>query len=527
MSSDHLKRDISSTAILVASAGGMIGSGWLFSSFYSAKIAGPGALIAWVIATIFMIFIALPLCELGTIYPISGGLSNYPKYTHGIHVGFIFSWLIWLSYVVMTPIEVQAVLQYASVFYPELIHKNADIIELTKQGYCFAAVLMLLVVGINTFGIKIIAESNKFISIWKFLIPAIAAIAFIYSAKDFKNLASIDLTSHIAWHDIFSALALGGIAFAFTGFQNGLILAGEVKNPQRNIPISILGAVFIGFCLYFLLQFAFLVAVPSSSLHAGFKNLTFEADAGPLVGLGALLGLWFIVKLLLLDAIVSPLGTSLVYTTATSRILYGMAKNGFLPAFILKLNKNKIPYIALIINLLFGLLVFFPFPSWQKMVAFLSSTSILSYGVGSICLLALRVQKPDMHRPFKLPLHNLISYISFFVCNLMLYWCGYDIIYKLYIAVIIGFVISFIAYKKHDDNPIFKTVFWFFIYITLLTVISYLGNFGGINLLKPPFDYAALFMLSVIVLRWSTVVAAKFYTNSVPEKVVVETDVEK
>ena len=65
---------------------------------------------------------------------------------------------------------------------------------------------------------------------------------------------------------IFTALSAGGIAFAFTGFQNGLMLAGEVKNPQRNIPIAILGAVLIGFVLYFMLQFSFIAAIPHTIL---------------------------------------------------------------------------------------------------------------------------------------------------------------------------------------------------------------------------------------------------------------------
>ncbi len=212
------------------------------------------------------------------------------------------------------------------------------------------------------------------------------------------------------------------------------------------------------------------------------------------------------------------MGTGLVYTTATSRILYGMAENGFLPNAILKLNKNKIPYVTLIINFIFGMVVFFPFPSWQKMVAFLSSTSILSYAVGSICLLALRAQKPLMHRPFKLPLANMISYVSFFVCNLMLYWCGWDIISKLYIAVILGLVISFIFYKNKEEVHIFKTVFWFFGYVSILSLTSYYGNFGGKEILHSPLDYLALLILSVFVLRWSTVVGAKYFTHSVPER---------
>lgn len=106
-----LKRDISTTNVLVAAAGGMIGSGWLFSPFISAQIAGSNALIAWIIAAIFMLFIALPLCELGTMFPVSGGMANYPSFTHGPEVGFLFAWASWLSYVVMTPIEIQAIME--------------------------------------------------------------------------------------------------------------------------------------------------------------------------------------------------------------------------------------------------------------------------------------------------------------------------------------------------------------------------------------------------------------------------------
>ena len=102
-----LKRDITKINVLIAAAGGMIGSGWLFSPFISAQIAGSNALISWVIAAIFMLFVALPLCELGTMFPISGGMTNYPSFTHGQDVGFLFAWTSWLSYVVMTPIEIQ------------------------------------------------------------------------------------------------------------------------------------------------------------------------------------------------------------------------------------------------------------------------------------------------------------------------------------------------------------------------------------------------------------------------------------
>ena len=197
-----------------------------------------------------------------------------------------------------------------------------------------------------------------------------------------------------------------------------------------------------------------------------------------------------------------------------------MAENGFLPKYFLKLNKNKIPYLTLLVNFFVGILVFFPFPTWQKMVAFLSSTSILSYSVGSICLLALRIQRPDIPRAFRLPYPILISTISFFVCNLLLYWCGWDIISKLYFAVIIGFSIAYFCTEKNVKHSLFKTSGWFFIYMTCLSVISYCGTFRGANIIAYPVDYIALFFLSVIFLKWSTVVASKSYFKRPPDRVV-------
>ncbi|HEV2614342.1 MAG TPA: APC family permease [Gammaproteobacteria bacterium] len=489
-----LKRDISTVNVLVAAAGGMIGSGWLFSPFISAQMAGSNALICWIIAAVFMLFIALPLCELGTMFPISGGMSNYPTFTHGREVGFIFGWVSWLSYVVMTPIEIQAILQYASHIFPLLVTKENNMTKLSEYGYLAAFIIMGVVVLLNTFGVKLLAECNKYASIIKFAIPSLAILSLLYTAHGahtFGNV-SIDLSGKQQWQSIFMALSLGGVAFGFTGFQNGLMLAGEVKNPERNIPIAILGAVLIGFILYFMLQLSFIAAVPKSLLTHGWSGLSFAGDSGPLVGLTLLLGLSVISILLMFDACFSPMGTTLVYTAATSRILYGMALNDHLPKFLLKLNKYQIPYVTLYINFAVGLLSFLPFPGWQKMVGFLSSASILSYGIGPICLLALRKLQPDMKRPFKLSGATGFSYIAFCVCNLMLYWCGFAILWKLYVAVVIGLGIN-LSYQKKSLFECSKSLYWFFSYLTGLVLLSCLGFFTGM-IVVIPFSIVMLYL---------------------------------
>lgn len=493
-----LKRDISTTNILIVSAGGMIGSGWLFSPFISAQMAGSNALISWVIAAFFMLFIALPLCELGTMFPISGGMSNYPTFTHGKEVGFLFAWTSWLSYVVMTPIEIQAILQYSSHFFPILIVNDSSTFELSGYGYFAAMCIMFFVVVLNSYGIKLLVECNKYASIIKFILPSIAIVSLLHVAPTFENVA-IHLSDKDSWINIFTALSAGGVAFAFTGFQNGLVLAGEVKNPQRNIPIAILGAVLIGFVLYFMLQLSFIVAVPQKYLLHGWHALSYPGNSGPLVGLTLLLGLGIVATLLMIDAAISPFGTTLVYTAATSRILYGMALNNHLPKVFLKVNRHKIPYVTLYANFLVGIFSFLPFSGWQKLVAFLSSASILSYSIGPICLLAMRKLQPQTPRPFRLYGALICSHVSFYFCNLMLYWCGFSIIWKLDIALLVGIFIYCIYHRKNSWDNI-SLLYWFLFYMITIFIVSYLGDFGGIGILKFPFDLLTLFPLSLIIL---------------------------
>ena len=496
-----LKRDISRTNVLIAAAGGMIGSGWLFSPFISAQMAGPNALISWIIATLFMLFIALPLCELGTMFPISGGMTNYPSFTHGNDVGFLFAWTSWLSYVVMTPIEIQAILQYSSHFFPSLVVEKTTSFSLSGIGYLVAMGIMIFVVLLNSYGIRLLAECNKIVSIIKFLVPSLAIFSLLYSAPNFSNI-ELNLTTSQAWSQIFTALSAGGIAFAFTGFQNGLMLAGEVQNPQRNIPIAILGAVLVGFVLYFMLQLSFLAAIPKAYLSHGWQNLSFPGDSGPLVGLTLLVGLSFVSMLLMFDAAFSPFGTTLVYTAATSRILYGMSLNKHLPKVFAKVNRHQIPYITLYVNFLVGMFSFLPFPGWQKMVAFLSSCSILSYGIGPICLLAMRRLQPTRQRPFKLSASTFFCHVAFYACNLMLYWCGFDILWKLNLALLIGFLIN-LKYQKRKISAIHPSLYWFIGYMATMLTLSYLGSFGGINQLQFPLDIIAILPISILILHFS------------------------
>lgn len=497
-----LKRDISSTSLLMIAAGSMVGSGWLFSPLISAQMAGPDALISWTIAAVFMIFIALPLCEVGSMLPISGGMANYPLLTHGKTVGFLFALTAWLSYVVVSPIEARAVLQYVSHFFPELIKADSKTFELSGVGYATAFILLLAITLLNNFGVKLLAECSKYAGIIKFFVPFLAVFCLLETADSMQAHIVLSLSQGQDWVNIFSALSTGGIAFAFLGFQTALMLAGEVEKPQRDIPVAVLGSIFVAFALYFSLQWGFIAAMPDKYIAHGWENIHFPGMASPLVGLTLLLGFSITASLILIDSSFSPLGTALVYTTGTTRILYSMAVNKHLPPVLLKLNRYKIPYVALFFNFAISMFSFLPFPSWQKMVAFLSSTGILSYAVGALCLPALRKLIPEYKRPFRLGGANVFCYIAFCICSLMLHWCGFPVIWKLCVALLIGLIVHIIYQKKWDFMKD-KSLLWFITYMGTLFVISYLGPFEGTHTLEFPKDIFLLIFLSIILFYFS------------------------
>src|SRR6202034_3606847 len=103
------------------------------------------------------------------------------------------------------------------------------------------------------------------------------------------------------------------------------------------------------------------------------------------------------------DAVVSTGGTGLIYLTSASRISFGLSKNGYIPEAFERNNSRKVPVVSIIVSALIGLLFLLPFPSWSKLVNVVTSASVLMYAGAPLALGALRLQKPDLNRVYRLP----------------------------------------------------------------------------------------------------------------------------
>lgn len=313
-----LKRTIGPVGILFSGIGSIIGSGWLFGSFYAAKLAGPAAIFSWVIGGFMMMFIAMTFDELATMLPIPGGVARFSHFSHGSLVSFTMSWCGWLSSVAVAPIETMALLQYASNYIPWLVKDVGQTHLLTGEGIGVAAVLLFILCILSYFGIKWISRMNTTIVTFKIAVPLLTIIVLFITDFNVGNF-TVQGFAPYGLKGIFTALPAAGVIFSFLGYNAAVQLAGEAKNPKKMIPFAIIGALCVTIVLYVFIQISFLGAVDLTSGMSR-SNLDFSKDNGPFVGLALSLGLTWLVVILYADVIISPFGSALIYTSSSGRI---------------------------------------------------------------------------------------------------------------------------------------------------------------------------------------------------------------
>src|SRR5947207_10395567 len=450
-----LRRDIGMLGLLFASLGSIIGAGWLFGALYASSLAGPAAVISWVIGGGAVMLLALTHAELGGMYPVAGGSARFPRYAFGSLIGFTSGWVAFLGTVTVGPIMVEATLLYASNYVSSLITVSGGRPVLTAQGYVVAVTLLLLFCTINVMGVRWLAETNMLAVWWKLLIPAVTVVALIASSSHRGNFSADGGFMPFGWKGVFLAMSSGGVIFACLGFEQAVQLGGETRNPRRNIPFAIIGAMIGAIVLYVALQVAFILALDPSSLSHGWSAVSFTgkgAHFGPFAALATGLGLGWLAILLYSDAIVSPAGTGLLYTGASARLTFALARGGNIPAVFARLTPRGTPLFAIAFSFLCGLVIFLPFPSWQQLVGFISAAAVVTYAMAPLALGALRRQDPVRPRPFRLPAASLLAPGAFVVANEILLFTGWAVVWKLMAAILIVFVLVSLANSTAASN---------------------------------------------------------------------------
>ena len=492
-------------SLMFTAVGGIVGSGWLFGPFYAAKLAGPAAMISWLLGGCLMMVIALTFAELATMFPVAGGTVRFAQFSHGTFVSFTIAWISWLAAIIVAPIETMAAIQYIANYLPILAQSTHHTTTLTPIGIALAAGIMLVMCCLNFIGVRFFAKTNNTIVVWKLLIPAATAVILFSHHFDFSHFTKFGGFAPYGLKGILTALPAAGVIFSFIGYSPAIQLAAEAKNPHRAIPYAIIGAISACIVLYVVIEAAFIGAVSSTSLQHGWALMHFAGDAGPIAGIVTALGIFWFVAILYADAIISPFGTAYIYTAATARINYAMTENGYMPKFMQKLNNRGAPVTAILINFVVGMIFFLPFPGWQAMVGFLVSCFVIAYAVGPIACVALRYKMPDAPRSFRVPAVRWVATLAFYICNMIVYWTGWSTVWRMLLTIAIGYIFLFVYRIIQKDNIKldFSKAYWLFPYFIGMGIISYLGDFGGQNIIKFGWDFLVIAIFSIGIFYWA------------------------
>jgi len=534
-SDKKLRTSLNTWDLLFLSLGGIIGSGWLFAAYAASSIAGPAAIISWIIGGVIVLIIAMNYAELGAMIPRSGAIVRYGQYSHGNMAGYFMAWAYFLSAVSVPAIEAEAVIEYANPYVGNgsLLYNG---VVLQPIGIFFAALLMVFFFFLNYWGIKVMGKTNTGMTWWKMILPLVTILLLVTVRFDVANFVTLAAGSTgsgfmpYGFAPVMAAVATSGIVFSFLGFRQGLDYGGESKTPQRSIPIATIGSVLIGILIYVLLQVAFIGAInfgdlgiPNGSwislapLASGaYLNAPITAlNSAPFASIASSVGLVMLTYVLFADAYVSPSGTLNVYLGTSMRTLYGTAALGYLPESLMKVDeKRRIPVMPLVISLIVGIIFFAPFPSWYKLVGFITSATVFTYLIGGPALRSLRRNAKELKRPFNLPGSSILAPLAFIGASLIVYWSGWPLVGELAIAIYLGLIVYVIFYFAKKKGPSRKDIhtskfikagLWVPVYIIVLSIESFLGEsaYGGYNYVPYPWDILMVIIVAIVFYFWA------------------------
>ena len=522
-----LYRQVGLIGLLWASEGSVIGSGWLFSAQGALSIAGPAALISWGIGAAIVLVMAVVHAELAGMFPFSGGTTRFPHYAFGGAAGASFGWFAWISAAAVAPVEVIAVIQYGQhwhfaqswMYTKQALGSTQHI--LSHSGLVIAVLLLALMVGLNFLGIRVLAQVNNAATWWKVGIPLLTIFVFAAASWHSSNFSANGGFMASGWKNILLAIPTSGIAFSLGGWEQAIQLAGESANPKKHLPRVTVLSVVIGAAVFILIQVVFIAALPAKSIAGGWASTaagSFTQLAYPVAGVASLVSVGWLATILFIDAVISPGGTALIYATTSPRIAYGLSRNGYVPAAFSKTNARGVPWVGLLTAFIAGCIFFLPFPSWQAMVALITLAGTFMDAGGPLAFGVFRNRLPGLERPYRLPGGAAFAPIAFVLANMIVLWSGWDVIYKVCISVLCGYLVLAVS-RALNLNPIkpvldFKAAQWLPVYLIGAAAITWLSSFdtGGVGSLKNPplhfgWDMLVMAVFSLAIYYWARAVA--------------------
>lgn len=452
-----LKRSLGAVNLVMLGVGAIIGAGiFVLTGEVASQYAGPAITISFIIAAFACACAGLCYAELASMIPIAGSVYTYSYATVGEFFAWIIGWDLiieylfaastvsvgWSGYIVSflknIGIVIPQALTSAPFAYEDALgfHTTGAWINLPAVAIV-AIVTVILVIGVQ--------ESAKFnnvivaIKTTVILLFLIAGVSYVNTGNWVPFIPeNTGEFGHFGWTGVFRGAAV--IFFAYIGFDAVSTAAQEAKNPQRDLPIGILGSLVVCTVLYIAVGLVLTGLVPYPKL----------AVPDPIaVGIDAT-GLTWLSPIIKLGAIAGLSSVILVMLLGQPRIFFTMANDGLLPPAFSKVHpKFKTPYISTIITGAVAMLLaaVFPIGILSKLV---SLGTLLAFAMVCLAVLILRRTHSDMARPFKTPLAPYVPIAGILACLGCMAFVNSFAWELLGIWMVIGIGVYFLYGAKHS-----------------------------------------------------------------------------
>jgi APA family basic amino acid/polyamine antiporter len=419
-----LKRELGLLEAIFYGIGIILGAGVYVLIGQAAGMAGNSLWLSFAIGALVASFTGLSYAELSAMYPKAAAEFVYVKKAYGSEFwAFIIGWLLIFTGV----IAVATVSLGFSGYFFEILNLSK---QFQSQVMILVSIALIIFLSfINFYGIK---ESSN-LNILFTTIEVLGLVVVIVLGLS-KIITATPLNYFEAPHGlegILSATTL--VFFAYLGFEDVVNISEETKTPKKLIPLALFLSIIITTLIYVLISLSVVNLASWNELAASAAPLALAASN--VLGDNAFL-------FVSISALFATTSTSLILLIVTSRMLYGMAREGSFPKILAKVHpKKRTPYIAVIVAMLLSI-VFVLMGNIERVARITSLSSLIAFSAVNLSLIYLRFMQPGMYRPFKTPLNigkfPLTAFFGVISCMLLMAYFDLELILFCFVILLAG-----------------------------------------------------------------------------------------
>ena len=402
---EKLKRSLGPAGLIVMGIGAIVGAGIFIVTGVASSISGPALVLSFIIAGIACGLTALCYAEIASMITVTGGIYAYTYITLGEIWAWMIGWTSILQYIVAASAVAIGWSSYTTGFLSSIGLALPEIVTsspLTGSGIINlpSFLVVSLITGILVLGAKESAKVNTAIVIIKIAVIAL----FIVVGAQFINPANYQPFAPQGLSGIFQGAAI--VFFAYIGFDTLTSAAEETKDPQRALPIGIIGS--LAFCLVLYSTVAIVMN--------GMANYSlFEGSAAPIQLVLQSVGVNWIMAIVTVGSIVGLTTVILVNMFVVPRILFAMSRDGLLPESLTNVHPNFKSPVTSIIIVGTATAIISAFLPIERIFELVNISALTVFIFLALSVIILRKQRPDIPRKFKCPVFPAIPIISIIV----------------------------------------------------------------------------------------------------------------